>query len=235
MDIEGTYTLQDIPEDVWLCLMDSRLLQKSIPGLEQLERLSELNYTIAMQIKQAPLMGTYQGHVAVVEQKFPATYSLKFEGEGRQSNVQGNIVLTLSEQGENTVVDYKCTLNLGKMGTLLPAPLVKGNIKHLFQQFFAALAEHLRSIIPYPLEVVESNHDILVTSTAQIAQQQKQAVFLPSGRPAFLYALVRRFNLGDGDTQQEELWVNRVRRASVISGLLLLVWIGTRLPRKQRS
>jgi len=232
MDIEGTYTLQAIPEDVWLCLMDSRLLQKSIPGLEQLERQSELNYTIAMQVKQAPLMGAYHGHVAVVEQKFPTTYSLKFEGEGRQSNVQGNIVLTLSEQGENTVVDYNCTLNLGKMGTLLPAPLVKGNIKHLFQQFFAALAEHLRSIIPYPIDVVESNHEVVVTSTAQ---QQKQAVFLPSGRPAFLYALVRRFNLGDGDMQQEELWVNRVRRASVISGLLLLVWIGTRLPKKQRS
>jgi carbon monoxide dehydrogenase subunit G len=229
MDIEGTYTLQAIPEDVWLCLMDSRLLQKSIPGLEQLERQGELNYTIAMQVKQAPLMGTYHGHVAVVEQKFPTIYSLKFEGEGRQSNVQGTIVLTLSEQGENTVVDYKCTLNLGKMGTLLPAPLVKGNIKHLFQQFFAALAEHLRSIIPYPIDVVESNNDILISSTSQ---QQKQAVFLPSGRPAFLYALVRLFNLGDGDTQQEELWVNRVRRAGVISGLLLLVWIGTRLPRK---
>lgn len=232
MDIEGTYTLQAIPEDVWLCLMDSRLLQKSIPGLEQLERLSELNYTVAMQIKQAPLTGTYQGRVAVIEQKFPTTYSLKFEGEGRQSNVQGNIALTLDEQGENTVVDYKCTLNLGKTGTLLPAPLVKGNIKHLFQQFFAALAEHLRSIIPYPTDVVESNQDISVTSTAQ---QQKQAIFLPSSRPAFLYALVRRFNLGDGDMQQEELWVNRVRRAGVISGLLLLVWIGTRLPRKQRS
>lgn len=232
MDIEGTYTLQARPEDVWLCLMDSRLLQKSIPGLEQLERQSELNYSIAMQVKQAPLMGTYHGHVAVVEQKFPTIYSLKFEGEGRQSNVQGTIVLTLIEQGENTVVDYKCTLNLGKMGTLLPAPLVKGNIKHLFQQFFAALAEQLRSIIPYPTDVVESTHDIVVTSTAQ---QQRQAVFLPSGRPAFLYALVRRFNLGDGDRQQEELWVNRVRRASVISGLLLLVWIGTRLPRKQRS
>lgn len=230
MDIEGTYTLQAIPEDVWLCLMDSRLLQKSIPGIEQLERQSELNYSIAMQVKQAPLMGAYHGHVAVVEQKFPTIYSLKFEGEGRQSNVQGNIILTLSEQGENTVVDYKCTLNLGKMGTLLPTPLVKGNIKHLFQQFFAALAEHLRSIIPYPIDVVESNHEVVVTRT-----QQQQAVFLPSGRPAFLYALVRRFNLGNGDTQQEELWVNRVRRASFISGLLLLVWIGTRLPRKQHS
>ena len=232
MDIEGTYTLQAIPEDVWLCLMDSRLLQKSIPGLEQLERQGELSYTIAMQVKQAPLMGTYHGHVAVVEQKFPTIYSLNFEGEGRQSNVHGNIILTLSEQGENTVVDYKCTLNLGKMSTLLPTPLVRGNIKHLFQQFFAALAEHLRSIIPNPIDVVESNDEVVLTRTQQ---QQKQAVFLPSGRPAFLYTLVRRFNLGDGDTQQEELWVNRVRRAGVISGLLLLVWIGTRLPRKQRS
>ncbi len=230
MDIEGTYTLQAIPEDVWLCLMDSHLLQKSIPGIEQLERQSELNYTISMQIKQAPLMGTYRGHVAVVEQKFPSAYSLKFEGEGKQSNVQGDIVLTLSEQGENTVVDYKCTLNLGKMGTLLPVPLVKGNIKHIFQQFFAALAEHLRSIIPYSIEMVESNHDLLVTNTAQ-----KQAVFLPSARPAFLYTLVRRFNLGDGDTQLEEIWVNRFWRASMISGLLLLVWLGTRLPRKQHS
>src|SRR5256885_13676838 len=41
MIIEGTYTLQATPEDVWRCLMDEQILRSAIPGLESLERRSE--------------------------------------------------------------------------------------------------------------------------------------------------------------------------------------------------
>ena len=37
MEIEGTYTLQASPEEVWQCLMDTQVLRSAIPGVEQLE------------------------------------------------------------------------------------------------------------------------------------------------------------------------------------------------------
>jgi hypothetical protein len=38
--------------------------------------------------------------------------------------------------------------------------------------------------------------------------------------------------LGAGDPVAEVLWVNRLRRTGILLGLLLLVWIGSRIPRK---
>ena len=231
MDIEGTYTLQATPEDVWLSLMDSHLIEKAVPGLEHLERLEEPNFTIAIQVQQAPLSGAYRGRVTVTEQKFPTTYNLSFEGEGQHNVVNGTIVLNLEENGDNTIVTYKCVLHLSKAGKPVSSTMVKGNIKHLFQQFFAAVADRLRTINPYAQ--AEMSQDILLPSSLP---QHTLPPFLPSSpsrQPAFLYALVRFLRLGHGDSEQEEQWVNRLRRASVVSGLLLLVWVGTRIPRRR--
>ncbi|HYK83915.1 MAG TPA: SRPBCC domain-containing protein [Ktedonobacteraceae bacterium] len=233
MDIEGTYTLQATPEDVWLSLMDSHLIEEAVPGLEHLEQLEEPNFTVAMQVQQAPLSGTYRGRVTVTEQKFPTTYNLSFEGEGQNKVVNGNIILNLEENGDNTIVTYKCVLHISKAGKTLSSTMVKGNIKHLFQQFFAAVADRLRLMNPYVQE--EMSQEIVLPPSLP---QQTLPPFLPpspSGQPAFLYALVRFLRLGHGDSEQEAQWVNRLRRVSVVSGLLLLVWVGTRIPRRRRA
>jgi len=58
----------------------------------------------------------------------------------------------------------------------------------------------------------------------------KEAV--PQKSDRFLRFVVRRLGLGEGDPVEEERWVKRVRRFGVLSILLLLVWVGTRLPGK---
>ncbi len=235
MDIEGTYTIQATPEDVWLSLMDTRLLQETIPGLEHLELLEEPNYTLVMQVKQAPLMGAYRTHVTVTEQLFPSGHRLAFTAEGRQSTINGTILLTLSAQSGNTVVAYKCTLNSGKQSTLLPTPLVKGNIKHLFQQFFTNFAGRLRASIPSTIESIEVGQDSVLAALQPEADQEDFYPSIEPNQPALLLTLVHLFKLGEGDPQQEARWVNRLRRVGVISGLLFLVWVGTRLPRRHRA
>lgn len=235
MDIEGTYTIQATAEDVWLSLLDHRLLQETIPGLEQLERLHAPKYTVTLQIKQAPLLGTYHGHVTVTAQNFPTSYSLTFVCEGRQSTINGTILLTLREQSGNTVMAYKCTLNLGKLSTLLPTPLVKGNIKHLFQQFFTDFAARLRFRTPSSSNLVEASQHSALAIPQQEDDQEAFSPSLEPDQPAFLFTMVHLFRLGAGDPQQEARWVKRIRRFGTISGLLFLVWVGTRLPRRQRS
>ncbi len=50
MDIEGTYTLQAPPEEVWGCLKDQQVLQRTIPGVERIEALSEEKYAGRLQL-----------------------------------------------------------------------------------------------------------------------------------------------------------------------------------------
>lgn len=242
MDIEGTYTLQAPQEDVWHCLMDAQALRRAIPGVERLEVLGEYKHGITLDIRQSPLMGAYRGQVTVTERHYPSDYSIVFEGEGRQSTISGQSVVQLQTLGENTIVSYKGTVNLGKLATLLPAPVVKGAAKLLIQQFFLALADQLR--VMHPVGVVEAgsmrggerggeNGNGLL---AQVGRSNGEGYGAGAGTLVapltFVHRIVRLLGIGEGDLEQELLWVQRVRRYGIIAGLLFLVWVGTRLPRR---
>src|SRR3984893_13233678 len=152
MDIEGTYTLQAPVEEVWQCLMDLQTLRHALPGLERLESTEQLAYAFTLRIKQAPLRGVYTGR-ATIGTDFsgpPMSCFLVLEGDGPHNPFQGTWDIRLSQLQDNTIVAYSGALNAGKMSALLPPSLVKGAVKILIQQFFANLAEQLRTT-PVPL------------------------------------------------------------------------------------
>ncbi len=235
MNIEGTYTLQVTPEEVWRCLMDPQILRRSMRGVERLERENHLRYAITMHIRQAPLIGLYQGHVTISEQQYPYQYRLTIEGEGKQSKISGEGIVRLSRHEENTVVHYRGTLNAGKLVTLLPPPLVQGAAKLLIQQFFTELAEYLRTLghVEVSVSITEmQNGDIIDQESIEIpaaseAESRRKGFFPPLSAPfpgrlsTLPLTIGRRLSLGE-----------RVRRFGFVLTLLTLVWVGTRLPRR---
>jgi carbon monoxide dehydrogenase subunit G len=228
MDIEGTYTLQATPEDVWKCLMDQQVLRRALPGVEQLEALGENRYAISLAVKQAPLKGSYQGTVTISEQEYPHRYHISVEGEGRHGPVRGEGEVALQRQENNTVIHYRGVLNAARAGTLLPPPLLKGTAKMLIQQFFLSLADQLRVLRPVEVESV-----LLVEEPEQPGLAAGEA---PPGLPlrstSLLHLVVRSLGLGGGDSLSEERWVRTLRRVAALGVLLLLVWVGTKLPRR---
>ncbi len=230
MDIEGTYTLQAPAEAVTAFLMDSQALQRTIPGIERLEVVGEHTYAFTLHIKHAPLRGSYSGQAVVVEQQYPLSYRVTLEGDGQPGKLQSEWTVELRAHNENTVVAYKGTLHLAKASTLLPEPLVKGTLKVLIQQFFISLADHLRTASHMYTTAPEQETHAL----AELEQENNGRITIPSypGQHALLHSIVRQLGLGSNDPVLEELWVTRLRRIGIISMLLLLVWIGTRLPRK---
>lgn len=229
MDIEGTYTLQAAPQEVWACLLDRQTLQRTIPGIEELERLGEDTYAFTMHIKHAPLKGLYSGQVDVIEREYPFSYRVTVESEGQPGKLHGEWTVELRAHNENTVVAYKGTLHLAKAAVLLPVPLVKGTIKVLIQQFFTALADHLRTASRSYPGTAENTY---APSEYNQVNYGHIAVSSSADQPALLHRIVRQLRLGGNDPLLEEQWVRRLRRAGIVSMLLLLVWIGTRLPRK---
>lgn len=234
MIIEGTYTLQVPPEAVGRCLMDEQVLRRAIPGVERLEKLDERSMRIAVHIDQEPPLGSFNGKITVTEQQYPYSYALAYEGVGTQTPYRGEGVVHLSGRGENTVVAYKGTLNAGKTRSLQHPALVKGTAKHLLQQFFTALAEILRTTQPVsPASPASIDMVEYLQDTTTFEQSGEPMTPHPSAvRPTLLHSLVHRLGLGDSDPFLEELWVNRLKLWGTIGGFLLLVWIGTRLPRR---
>lgn len=228
MDIKGTYTLQARLEDVRNYLADSHVLERTLPGVERLEKLGEKNYAIALNIEHGPLVGQFQGQVTVIEQENPYLFHFTFDGEGRQSKISSNWNIVLDGYEQHTVVAYEAKVSTGRAAKSMPAPLLKGAIKLLMQEFFTSLAYQLP---PIPTDVVGDKQDEQVE-----AEQARPSIVTSSGagQPTLARTIVRRLRLGAGDAGAEEQWVRRIRRFGMTSVLLLLVWIGTRLPRKQQ-
>jgi len=229
MDIEGTYTLQAAPEEVWTSLMDIQTLKHTIPGIEQLEKLEENTYAFTMHIKHAPLRGSYSGHAVTAELEYPLSYQVSVDGEGIPGKFHAEWSIILRAHDEYTVVAYQGTLHLAKAGALLPVPLVKGTIKVLIQQFFTPLADSLRTPTYSYLATFE---DTRSQSELSELYNSRNDVSTSPDQPTILHAIVRQLRLGGNDPLLEEQWVIRLRRIGAVSILLLLVWIGTRLPRK---
>lgn len=248
MNIEGTYTLQAEPEEVWRCLLDEHVLRRAMPGVERLEQENSERYSITMHIRQAPLVGLYQGHVTITNQQYPYQYRLSIEGEGKQSKISGEGIILLNRHAENTVVSYKGTLNAGTLVTLLPPPLVQGAAKLLIQQFFTALAEHLRtmsrvetvaSTVTTSWNTPEAHTDEQKIPANNGSAREHTHISTPDAPPPapvaaqlpFPLALVRRFTGENGASLVDSLRGVRARRFGILVALLVLVWVGTRIPK----
>ena len=225
MNIEGTYTFQSKLTEIRQSLTRQEVLQQAIPGLEHLEPIESNRYNVALHIKYPPLAGTYQGQVSFMEDQQPASYRLLIENNGGSNTIAGVGSIQLSEIGDNTTVIYKGTLTLSKRGTRLLPAVTRGAVKLLIQQFFTSLSDQLRA---NDTNMGEDDRDTLADvvpsySTPAVAEVSSSLV----------YKIVRFLGAGKGDALQEEVWAERIRKISLISGFLLLVWIGTRLPRKK--
>lgn len=233
MQIEGTYTLQAPAQEVWSCLLDEQTIQNALPGLDRLTRLEDHTYTFAIHLRHAPLRGSYTGK-ARVEPGEQATFRVQIEGEGPNDAFQGECAVHLQAQNENTVVSYQGDLQMGRGKSFISAPLLKATIRVLLQNFFTTLSDQLRNpkenliYVPTLEEMYE-----MPFMEEQTSEQLARARQVSS--PTLLHRLVCRLGLGQGSPEQEELWVKRLRQAGVIAILLLLVWVGTRLPRRPAS
>lgn len=236
MNIEGTYTLQAPSTEVWDTLLDTQLLQQTVPGIESIQQVSENTYTIVLNIKHAPLKGTYQGQITLSEQHYPYHYHLTAEAEGQHGTISGSGSIHFHEYNNTTVIAYKGVLTYNKQEVLISPKVVKGAIKLLIQQFFTTLATQLSIKEHGP-----ATNGACREKSGQNNGRARGKILLRLPRiraesrttESVFSKIVHLFGLGAGDYEQEEHWTHLLRNASILSGFFLLVWIGTRLPKRR--
>lgn len=233
MNIEGMYTLQASPTDVWQCLKEKELLLHAIPGLVRFERIDQDTYSLALHINNAPLMGMYNGQVNITEYVPPYDYHIAIKNTDVSCNntISGNGGIHLQESDGNTTISYRGNITLGKRGARLPSVMIKGAAKLLLQQFFAALSEQVHlyrnTSVTTPQESADAG---VVTQQIVVLPQLPEIQTAPvQEEKSILLSITRLLGLGNGDPVQEGRWATRIQGFSTISVLLLLLWIGTRL------
>ncbi len=130
------------PRDVvYAALNDTAMLQRAIPGCEELIRHSDTDLEAKVVLKIGPIKARLGGKVTLDQSGAPGSFSLTGEGSGGVAGfAKGGAVVTLEDRGGETLLCYTATADVGGKIAQLGNRLIAGTSKKLADQFFASFA-----------------------------------------------------------------------------------------------
>lgn len=248
MEIEGTYTLPATPAEVWHRLLDRELWSRTISGIERAEQVDTHAYRVTVHLNQPALTRTYTTRATITEQRAPYYCRFTLTGDdGQADTLDGYGILHLNQQENHTVIAYKGLITshaMNGMATSVSPLVMKGAIKLLLEQFFTTLAERVDKEHPTSMNETDASTSTVTSDETFIAHEQRINIPSPLEYPlkrrrvrqdeahSRLRWFVHLLHIGKGNLAEEIRWAQRIRRFSIASVLLFLVWVGTRIPRR---
>jgi len=145
MRIEGTHKLSAQRERVFDALTDPAVLQKCIPGCEQLEKTAADQYNAILSIGVGPIKGKFTATVALQDLRRPEHYRLAVEGKGQPGFVKGTGELDLGEEAGATLIGYSGDVHLGGLLASVGQRMIQATANMMIGKFFAALDEETKA------------------------------------------------------------------------------------------
>jgi uncharacterized protein len=144
LKIEGTQKIS-VPRDrVFAALTDPEILQKCIPGCEQMEKTGENEYEAKLSAGVGAIKGVFKATVALEDITAPEHFRLVVEGKGQPGFVKGSGELTLSEDGEETSVQFTAEVNVGGLLASVGQRMIQGAAGMMAGKFFKSLEKEAK-------------------------------------------------------------------------------------------
>ncbi len=149
MEIKGEYRIGASREKVFAALNDPAILQACIPGCETLEKLSDTEMTAKVRLRIGPVSAAFGGKVTLSDIDPPNGYRISGEGQGGVAGfAKGGAVVRLTQDGDDTVLNYDVDAQVGGKIAQVGARLIQGTAKKLADQFFGKFAESVGAPLP---------------------------------------------------------------------------------------
>ncbi|MDA5558903.1 CoxG family protein [Shimia sp. MMG029] len=131
------------PRDVvYRALNDPEVLKQCIPGCEELEQHTPEHLEAKVVLKIGPVKAKFAGEVFLDTSGAPDGFTLKGEGKGGAAGfAKGGAEVTLTEDGDETVLTYEAKAEVGGKIAQLGSRLIQGTAKKLSAKFFTQFAE----------------------------------------------------------------------------------------------
>lgn len=138
MDMSGEERIAAKREVVWAALNNPEILKACIPGCQSLEMASPTEMSATVKIKIGPVSATFSGEVTLSDLNQPAGYKISGEGKGGIAGfAKGGAEVTLTEDGDETILAYTVDAQIGGKLAQLGSRLIDSSAKKLAGQFFA--------------------------------------------------------------------------------------------------
>ncbi|MET4061056.1 carbon monoxide dehydrogenase subunit G [Arthrobacter sp. UYP6] len=146
MDIDSTFTVEALTDEVWETIMDFGSVAGCIPGAEILNKLNDDAYQVGMKVKLGPFSLQYRGQLNVLERDGQSRRAV-LQGSAKetrgQGTVQATVVLQLEEAGSGT--QGLVSANIALSGKA--AAMGKGVIGSVTEQLMSVFAANLQELI----------------------------------------------------------------------------------------
>lgn len=137
MELTGQYRIPAERERVFTALCDPVVLQRCIPVLEDIDRLSPTEYAARVRATVGPLKARFAGRLRLAPEEAPRFYILYAEGSGGLAGaVKGEARITLEEVEGHTHLTYTLAAALGGAVGRMAVKLVRDKADRVINGFF---------------------------------------------------------------------------------------------------
>ena len=132
-------------ETVFHALNDIEILKKSIPGCEELTKVSERDLEALVVVKFGPMKASFNSNVEIDPSEGPALFKLSGSGDaGVAGFANGGADVQLDESDDgNTLLTYTVTIDVSGKLAQVGGRLIEGTSKRLAKKFFSNFEEAL--------------------------------------------------------------------------------------------
>lgn len=142
MELSDEIVINASKERVYAALNDPEVLQKCIPGCEELTKTSETDLEAKVLLKVGPVKARFKGDVQLDTAGAPDAFSLTGQGNGGAAGrAKGGADVTLTEKGDTTLLRYEAKAEVGGKLAQLGSRLIQSTAKKLAGEFFKSFAE----------------------------------------------------------------------------------------------
>ncbi len=145
MTMQGEVMLPAERAAVWAALNDPEVLKSCIPGVEELEKVSDTEFRAIAKVAVGPVKATFKGNVSLSDLDPPNGYTISGEGQGGVAGfAKGGAKVRLEDEAGGTKLVYDVDAQVGGKLAQLGGRLINGVAKKYADEFFANFAKTLR-------------------------------------------------------------------------------------------
>ncbi|HEY6403805.1 MAG TPA: carbon monoxide dehydrogenase subunit G [Blastocatellia bacterium] len=147
MKIEGSHTIKAARESLYQLMVDPEILQRCVPGCQSLEAVGDGSYKMTLKAGVGSIKGVFKGSIKLEEMREPEHYKMIVDAKGSAGFLRGEGLIDLTEQGEETMVNYTGETSVGGTIASVGQRMVQSTAKMMAGQFFAAIEAEATALL----------------------------------------------------------------------------------------
>jgi carbon monoxide dehydrogenase subunit G len=142
MDMTGEFRIPAPRQKVWEALNDPEVLKRSIPGCEEVHKLSDTAFEAKVVAKVGPVRAHFGGKVTLSDLDPPNGYKISGEGSGGAAGfAKGGATVRLADDGAGTKLSYTVEAHVGGKLAQIGSRLIDATARKMAEDFFRAFSE----------------------------------------------------------------------------------------------